>query len=206
MRITFWPCSTMNLGQMVFLLILKLAYQCKKPKTLNRACERPSLKMGRLKKVWCKRKIVLISILVMAIYSLVCHANTWFISDIKRLEGPLHRKWFSRGRERRVNLFFRFDFWRKKLWHDPTKPTFLFKFPPFALVKVAEQIEQIFCQKNMFVFRSKIQLHAHNSRKLRRLKRMQSRIKRLFVEIIFSSLWKSLPCEFRGSGSESSVE
>jgi hypothetical protein len=40
----------------VFLLILKLAYQCKKPKTLNRACERPSLKMGRLKKFDAKEK------------------------------------------------------------------------------------------------------------------------------------------------------
>lgn len=92
----------------VFLLILKLAYQCKKPKTLNRACERPSLKMGRLKKVWCKRKIVLISILVMAIYSLVCHANTWFISDIKRLEG------FRVG-EREGLIFFSFRFLKKKV-------------------------------------------------------------------------------------------
>jgi hypothetical protein len=87
-----------------FYINSQISISMQKAKNTKQGLWKAFLEDGKIKKVWCKRKIVLISILVMAIY--FCHANTWFISDIKRLEGPFHRKWFSRGRERRVNLFF----------------------------------------------------------------------------------------------------
>lgn len=91
-----------------FFINSQISISMQKAKNTKQGLWKAFLEDGKIKKVWCKRKIVLISILVMAIYSLVCHANTWFISDIKRLEG------FRVG-EREGLIFFSFRFLKKKV-------------------------------------------------------------------------------------------